>query len=325
MFEQLMARGAPATFLKQVFPSSMPYEVIIVGGSYAGLSAAMALGRARCRVLVIDAGLPRNRFAPQAHSLLLHDGDAPTDLTARARRQLAAYPTVQLLAAEASVAEKLPDGTFAVHMAQHGSFLGEALALATGLRDELPPVPGFAECWGKGSIHCPYCHGYEVANQPTGLWFNGDQVSEVARLLLNWTRDLTVFTNGPATFGPPVRVQLAAWRVPVDETPIATVAQAGGQLQGLRLADDRLASASVLYARLPWRQASGLSAQLGCALTENNLLQIDAQNQTTVPGVYTLSDNCSPLHQLVQAMAAGNAVGAGLSKLFIAKMRHWAA
>ncbi len=303
----------------------MLYEVIIVGGSYAGLSAAMALGRARCRVLVIDAGRPRNRFAPHAHNLLLHDGDAPADLAARARQQLAAYPTVQLLAAEATAAEKLPDGTFAVGTAQDGRFQGEVVALATGLCDELPPVPGFAECWGKSIIHCPYCHGYEVADQPTGLWFNGDAVGEVAQLLLNWTRDLTVFTNGPATFGAPVRAQLAAWRVPVVETPIAAVAQAGGQLQGLRLADGQLAAASVLYARLPWQQASALPAQLGCALTENNLLQIDAQNQTTVPGVYALGDNCSPLHQLVQAMAAGNAVGAGLSRLFIPKMRRWAA
>ncbi|OGX84818.1 NAD(P)/FAD-dependent oxidoreductase [Hymenobacter coccineus] len=303
----------------------MLHEVIIVGGSYAGLSAAMALGRARCRVLVIDAGLPRNRFAPHAHNLLLHDGDAPADLAAQARQQLATYPTVQLLAAEATTAEKLPDGTFAIGTARHGSFRGEVLALATGLRDELPPVPGFAECWGKSIIHCPYCHGYEVADQPTGLWFNGDAVGEVAQLLLNWTRDLTVFTNGPATFGAPVRAQLAAWRVPVVETPIAAVAQAGGWLQGLRLADGRLVAAAVLYARLPWRQASALPAQLVCALTENNLLQIDAQNQTTVPGVYALGDNCSPLHQLVQAMAAGNAVGAGLSKLFIAKMRRWAA
>lgn len=303
----------------------MLYEVIIVGGSYAGLSAAMALGRARCRVLVIDAGLPRNRFAPHAHNLLLHDGDAPADLAARARQQLAAYPTVQLLAAEATAVEKLLDGTFAVCTAQHGSARGETLALATGLRDELPPVPGFAECWGKSIVHCPYCHGYEVADQPTGLWFNGEQVGEVAQLLLNWTRNLTVFTNGPATFGAPVRAQLAAWRVPVVETPVAAVAQAGGQLQGLRLADGRLVAVPVLYARLPWRQASALPAQLGCVLTESNLLQIDAQNQTTVPGVYALGDNCSPLHQLVQAMAAGNAVGAGLSKLFITKMRHWAA
>ncbi|MGI4885047.1 MAG: hypothetical protein ACRYFR_08820 [Janthinobacterium lividum] len=134
-----------------------------------------------------------------------------------------------------------------------------------------------------------------------------------------------MFTNGPATFGPPVRAQLATWRVPVVETPVAAVVQAGGRLRGLRLSDDQLAAVSVLYARLPWQQASALPAQLGCAFTENNLLQTDALNQTTVPGVYALGNNCSPLHQLVQAMAAGNAVGAGLSKLFIAKMRHWAA
>ena len=249
-------------------------EVIIIGGSYAGLSAALALGRARRRVLVIDGGRPRNRFTPHAHNLLLHDGDAPADLAARARQQVAAYPTVQLLAAEALSARQLPEGQFEVATGQ-GTYQAGRLLLATGMHDELPPVPGFAECWGKSVIHCPFCHGYEVVDQPTGIWLNSGEVGQYARMLLNWTRDLTVFTNGPAAFGPEVHALLQAHHVALDETPVAALLHTGGQLTALRLADGRTQPLPVLYARLPARQASPLGWQLGCELTEQQLLRVD--------------------------------------------------
>ena len=292
----------------------MVFDFLIIGGSYAGLSAAMSLGRARCRVLVFDAGQPRNRTTPHAHNLLLHDGDAPADLATRARQQVAAYPTVQLLTAEATAAEKLSDGTFRVATAAHGTFAAPTLLLATGLRDELPPVPGFAECWGTSIIHCPYCHGYEVADQPTGLWLNGEVVGHMTKMLLNWTRDLTVFTNGPATFGADVRAQLTARSVGLDETPVAALPHTGPQLDGLQLADGRVLPLRVLYAGLPRHQASALPAQLGCELDEQGLLRVDDLNQTTVPGVYAAGDNCSPLHQLANAIGVGNRVGAILGR-----------
>ena len=292
----------------------MTLDFIIIGGSYAGLSAAMALGRARCRVLVLDAGQPRNRTTPHAHNLLLHDGDAPADLAARARQQVAAYPTVQLLPAEATAAEKLPDGTFQITTAAHGTFAAPTLLLATGLRDELPPIPGFAECWGTSIIHCPYCHGYEVADQPTGLWMNGEMVAHMVAMLLNWTRTLTVFTNGPATFGAEERALLATHHIGLEETPVAALLHTGPQLDGLGLADGRAVALSVLYAGLPRYQAADLPAQLGCEMDEQNLLRVDEQNQTTVPGVYAAGDNCTMLHQLANAIGVGNRVGAMLSR-----------
>ena len=292
----------------------MNLDFIIIGGSYAGLSAAMALGRARCRVLVLDAGQPRNRTTPHAHNLLLHDGDAPAALAARARQQVAAYPTVQLLGVEATAAEKLPDGSFRVATAAHGTFAAPTLLLATGLRDELPPISGFAECWGTSIIHCPYCHGYEVVDQDTGLWLNGDMVAHMVPMLLNWTRQLTVFTNGPATFGAEVRALLTAYGVGLEETPVETLLHTGPQLNGLGLADGRAVALPVLYAGLPRHQASDLPARLGCALDEQNLLRVDEQNQTTVPGVYAAGDNCTMLHQLANAIGVGNRVGAMLSR-----------
>ncbi|HEX8330634.1 MAG TPA: NAD(P)/FAD-dependent oxidoreductase [Hymenobacter sp.] len=297
--------------------SSSTFDFIIVGGSYAGLSAAMALARARCRVLVLDAGQPRNRTTPHAHNLLLHDGDAPADLAARARQQVAAYPTVQLLAARATAADQLPDGSFRVSTAEHGTFAAPKLLLATGMRDELPPVPGFAECWGTSIIHCPYCHGYEVADQPTGLWMNGETVAHMVAMLLNWTRELTVFTNGPATFGADVRELLEQHGVGLEETPVASLLHTGAQLDGLGLADGRALPLRVLYAKVPWHQGSDLPAQLGCEVDEMGLLRVDDHNQTTVPGVYALGDNCTMMHQLANAIGVGNRVGGTLSRNLI--------
>ncbi|QKG55609.1 NAD(P)/FAD-dependent oxidoreductase [Hymenobacter sp. BRD128] len=292
-------------------------DVLIIGGSYAGLSAALALGRARRSVLVLDASRPRNRFTPHAHNLLLHDGDAPADLAARARQQVAAYPTVQLLEAQATTATKLPDGSFEVGTGAHGTFVASRLLLATGLRDELPPVPGFAECWGKSVIHCPFCHGYEVADQPTGIWNNGDEVGHQVKLLLNWSRQLTIFTNGPATFRPEVHELLQAHAIELIETPVTGVLHTDGQLTGLRLADGRTRPLPVLYARLPWHQASELPQQLGCEITEQVLIRTDASYRTTVPGVYAAGDCSVAPPQLALAIAAGNLAGASLSRELI--------
>jgi len=298
--------------------SSQFHEVIIIGGSYAGLSAAMSLGRARRQVLIIDGGLPRNRFTPHAHNLLLHDGDSPAALVASARQQVAHYPTVRFLTDQATAATRLPDGTFRIDTAYQGRFTARYLLLATGLRDELPAVPGFAECWGQSVIHCPYCHGYEVADQPTGAWVNGDDAHHLATLLPNWTRDLTIFTNGPATFGDDLRQQLADQHIALNETPITALEHEGGQLQALHLADGRRQPLVVLYARLPLHQASELPAQLGCAPAKQApLLLVDAQYRTSVPGVYAAGDNCVPVSQLAQAIAAGNMAGAAISRELI--------
>lgn len=293
------------------------FDVLIIGGSYAGLSAALALGRARRTVLVLDAARPRNRFTPHAHNLLLHDGDTPADLAALARRQVAAYPTVQLLEAQATAAEKRPNGTFAVATEAHGTFEASWLLLATGLRDELPPVPGFAECWGKSVIHCPFCHGYEVADLPTGIWNNGPEVEHHVKMLLNWSRELTVFTNGPATFGAEVHALLETNNIGLVQTPVAELLHTNGQLTGLRLADGRTWPLPVLYARLPWQQASQLPQQLGCEITEQELVRTDASYRTTVPGVYAAGDCCVAPPQLALAIAAGNLAGASLSRELI--------
>ena len=133
----------------------------------------------------------------------------------------------------------------------HRAFEAPELLLATGLRDELPRIPGFAECWGTSNIHCPYCHGYEVADQPTGLLLNGPLVDHIVVMLLNWTRELTVFTNGPATFGAEVHHLLATHGIGLEETPLVVLLHTGPQLETLRLADGRTWPLRVLYGGRP--------------------------------------------------------------------------
>src|SRR5690606_24019090 len=146
------------SILSTMNDQSLHYDVIIIGGSYAGLSAAMALGRSRRTVLIIDEGRPCNRQTPHAHNLITHDGDAPADIARRAKEQVLAYPTVRFIRDKALSAAGA-DGAFDVGTASDHAYRAKKLLLATGVRDLTPPIPGFAECWGISVLHCPYCHG----------------------------------------------------------------------------------------------------------------------------------------------------------------------
>ena len=169
------------------------YEVIIIGGSYAGLSAAMTLGRSKREVLIIDNGRPCNRQTPHAHNLITHDGDAPADIVRKAKRQVESYPTVTF-APDKATSLSGESGSFKVGTDDGSAFDAKKLILATGVRDIPMPIAGFTECWGISVLHCPYCHGYEVANEPLGVIANGDMAFEMARLIYHWSKQLTLFT-----------------------------------------------------------------------------------------------------------------------------------
>jgi thioredoxin reductase len=174
------------------------FDVIIVGGSSAGLSAGMALGRAARKVLIIDSGKPCNQPTPHSHNFFTRDGQTPHEILTIAREQTLKYPTVTLLNGEAAQAKKTEEG-FEISTASGDIFNAKKLILAHGIKDQLPSIPGFAECWGVSVIHCPYCHGYEYKDQPTGIFANGEIGFEMAKLISNWTKDLTVFTNCKST------------------------------------------------------------------------------------------------------------------------------
>ena len=169
-------------------------EVIILGGSYAGLSAAMALGRSLRRVLIIDSGLPCNRQTPHSHNFLTQDGEQPAEIARKAKEQVLSYPTVHLLEETAVKGEKTQNG-FLITTASGQRFTAKKLIIATGIKDLLPDLKGFAECWGISVVHCPYCHGYELGGGPVGVIAAGPNSLHQAELLTEWG-EVTFLVNG---------------------------------------------------------------------------------------------------------------------------------
>ena len=289
----------------------MFHDAIVVGGSFAGLSAAMQLARARRQVLVIDSDLPRNRFADAAHGFLGQDGKPPHAILQEARRQLAAYPTVSFLAGRATEARAEAAG-FAVTLADGDAVRAARLVLATGVKDELPPIPGLSERWGASVLHCPYCHGYEVAGRPLGVLGDHPMSAHKAAMLTDWG-PTTYFSQGVFEPDEAAAALLAARGVAVERSPIVELGD-GPALEAVRLADGRTAPLAALFVAPQVSMASPLADQLGCAFEQGPAgpyLRIDPRGLTSVAGVYAAGDAANPLHNATLASAAGVMAGFG--------------
>ena len=292
------------------------YDVIIVGGSYAGLSAGMALGRAMLNTLIMDEGKPCNRQTPHSHNFLTNDGKTPAAIAAHAKAQVSNYPTVEFYNAGAAAAVKTTNG-FQVESANGELFMAKKLVFATGIKDLLPAIEGLAECWGISAIHCPYCHGYEVRHERTGILGNGDIAFDFTRLISNWTKGLTLFTNGPAALTEAQREKLGQHQVEVIENEIEKLVHKQGQLEQLVFKDGSRFNLKALYAPSPFEQHCKIPEQLGCELTEEGYIKTDASNETSIEGVYAVGDNASRMRTVANAVAMGTAAGIALSKKMI--------
>ena len=292
------------------------FDVIIVGGSYAGLSAAMALGRSLRKVLVIDSGKPCNRQTPHSQNFLTRDGETPAQISAIAQEQVLKYPTVSFLADLAIKAHAQPDG-FVVETASNQSFRSRKLVLTTGVEDLMPPITGFAECWGISVLHCPYCHGYEVHGQHLGILANGDTAYEMVRLIQNWSSTLTLFTNGLSTLTPDQRQLINQLNVPIIETELMDIEHEQGHLKTLRFSDGSDHEVDALYSRVTSRQQSDLAVTLGCDTTKSGLISATEFGQTNIPGLYVAGDNSTPLRQVSVAVANGGKVGVWINRELI--------
>lgn len=297
------------------------FDVIIVGGSYAGLSAGMALGRSKQSVLIIDGGEPCNKQTPHAHNLITHDGTPPLIIAQQAKEQTLAYPTVSFLTDTVMDASGT-DGNFQVTTAAGKKFPAKKILLTTGLRDIPLPIDGFAECWGISILHCPYCHGYEVKDKALAILGHGDSGFEFAKLLTNWSCDLTMLTNGNAAFSDEQLTKLSQYNIVVKDKSIARFAHHSGKLEHVVFTDGTTQSFEALFARSGRAHHSNLHHVLGCALgTEgmfDGLLKTDGFSRTTAPGVYAAGDNCSPMRSLSNAIAAGTTAGAMINHDLIA-------
>ena len=288
----------------------MIYDAIVVGGSYAGLSAAMPFARARRPVLVIDAGQRRNRFAHAAHGLLGQDGRPPGDIVRDGRAELAVYPTVSFVDGTATAATPIDTG-FAVTLADGTTHAAARLILATGIVDELPDVPGLREHWGTGVLHCPYCHGYEVAGGRLGVVAFLPMAAHQALLISDWG-PVTFFPNGIAPPDEETRAALTARGIAIEEGEVAAITGEPGRLTGVTLRDGRTVPLDAVFTGVPARMASDLPVALGCAFDDGPIgpiIRVDATMETTVPGIFAAGDAARPWSAIAAAVADGYMTG----------------
>ena len=284
------------------------FDVIIVGGSYSGLSAGLALGRSLKKVLIIDSGKPCNQQTPHSHNFLTQDGKTPKEISTLAKQQVKQYDTVTFLESLATNGRRTGD-IFEIDTASGQGFKAKKLIFATGVKDMMPPLDGYAECWGISVLHCPYCHGYEVRNQKTGILGNGEYGFEFAGLIRNWTKDLTVFTNGPSTLTFDQWRKMESHQIKIVESEIAKLLHVDGRVQRIVFKDGSTSPVSALYARSAFQQHCDIPQALGCELTDEGYIQIDSQQRTTIPGVFACGDNTTRMRSVANAVAMGNIAG----------------
>ncbi|GAA1853052.1 FAD-dependent oxidoreductase [Microbacterium koreense] len=285
------------------------WDVIVIGGGAAGLSAAQMLGRARRRTLVLDTGSPRNRFADHMHGVLGNDGTRPADLVARGREELERYGVVLREAAvtrvdetEREVVVTLDDGS-----AEHA----RALVIATGISDELPPIPGIADHWGSGVLHCPYCHGWEVRDRNLGVLMVSPLQAHQAELVRQWSDDVVVF----GTVEPAVRARLHARGVEIEETPVVEVL-GDEQVTGVRLEDGRTVPMDALFTMGTPRPHDAFVAHLGLERSDTpvgSFLTVDPAGRTSSSRIWATGNVVAPMATVPVAMGAGSTTGAAVN------------
>lgn len=291
------------------------FDAIIIGGSYAGLSAAMALGRSLRSVLVIDNGKPCNQQTPHSHNFLTRDGETPAHLAAIAKAQVLVYPTIQYL----------DDTVINAHQTENGFkvdtfneiFQAKKLIIATGVKDILPNITGFAECWGVSVLHCPYCHGYEVRSKTTGIIANGEMGYEFIKLISNWTEDLTLFTNGPIELDKLSQQKLASKKINIVDKEIEELIHKNGLVSHIRFKDGSQQKIEAIYARSVTPQNTPIAADLSCDHTQDGYITVNNLQQTSVYGVYAIGDSTTMMRSVANAVATGAIAGATLNRELI--------
>ncbi|WP_127145303.1 NAD(P)/FAD-dependent oxidoreductase [Pelagibacterium montanilacus] len=296
----------------------MDHDVVIIGGSFAGLAAATYLARARKRVCVIDGGAPRNRFATHAHGFLGSDGVAPDAILERGRTQLRAYPGVAEITGHAQGAGPIKGG-FSVSLGTGETISARALVLAFGISDHLPEIDGLAARWGQSVIHCPYCHGFEFADGRLGVLASSPMSFHQAKLIPEWG-PTTLFLNGqPAPEGE-VFSDLEARGVVIEPGRVVGLEGEGTALDAVLLDDGRRIGLDALYVGPRYSLNSDIANQLGCALEDGPLgpiLVTDQFRQTSVPGVFAAGDITRGAHSVTWACADGVNAGTAAHRMMV--------
>jgi thioredoxin reductase len=291
--------------------SELPYDLVIVGGGPAGLSAALALGRSRRRVLLCDAGPRRNAAAVHIHNFVTRDGTAPDDFRAIAREQLREYPSVEVENARVEAISGARNA-FVVTLASR-TVSARRILLGTGLIDTMLPIEGFRELWGSSIFQCPYCHGWEARDRRWGYLARAEEPGHLLPFALKlraWTSDVTVFTSGTFEVPDETRRHFERAGVRLETAPVKRLVAAGAQLSAIELEGGASVPCEVLFAHPPQRQLELVRA-LVVELDEHGFVRIDAmKRETTVPGIYAAGDLTTRLQGAIFAAAAGTQAAA---------------
>jgi thioredoxin reductase len=294
---------------------SETWDVIIVGAGSGGLSAALMLGRARRRVLVIDGGAPRNAVAAHMHGVLGRDGWSPLELVAKGRAEVERYGVV-VMPGEVVSAERAESG-FTVELDSGERHFARRMLVATGLRDELPEIPGLAEQWGTGAVVCPYCDGWEVRDRQIAVLATGPMSTHQAQMLRQWSPQVTYFTNaGELTDAD--AAPLVARGIAIERRAITDIrADADGRLRGIRLADGDTVPVDSIFLHTRVVPNDALLHSLGAATTESfggaPWVEVDATGRTSVPTLWAVGNVVNPSASVPVASGLGNVAGATIN------------
>lgn len=281
------------------------HDVIIIGAGPAGLSAALMLGRSRRRVLVCDTGKPRNAASQAMHGFLTRDGIRPREFLALARDQLRQYDTVELRDIEATDASCRPDGRFDVTLAGGERCAARKLLIATGVVDNLPDLPGFAELYGRSVFHCPYCDGWEIRDQPMAVYGKAARGYGLSLELTGWTRDIVLCTDGPAELSQEERQRLTRVGIAVREERVRALEGRNGILEHVVFQNGDTLARRALFFTTGQTQRSGLAIRLGCEFNEKGTVRTGKYESTHLPGLYVAGDASRAVQWVVVAAAEG--------------------
>ncbi|MEP0212503.1 MAG: NAD(P)/FAD-dependent oxidoreductase [Cellulophaga sp.] len=288
------------------------FDVIIIGGSYSGLSAAMTLGRSLRNVIIIDAGKPCNRDTPHSQNFITQDGEKPNIISEKAKKQVLAYNSVKLVSDTAINAKKVTDG-FRVNTQSGTTYNAKKIIVATGVKDILPEIKGLKDTWAKSVIHCPYCHGYEFKNKKTAILSNGDKAYHLIPLVHNLSKQLTIITQGKHNFSAEQLKNIKKNDISIVEKDILEIEHQNGAVKNVIYKDGSTEDFDAIYVQIDFKQHTNIPQEIGCLLTDQGYIQVDDMQKTNIHGVYACGDNTTRFRSVANAVRSGNVAGSMLN------------
>ncbi len=292
------------------------FDTIIIGGSIAGLSAALTLARSLKNVAVFDTQNPCNRNVVRSFNFSTNDGQNPSEIVKNTKNEIAKYNSAEFFLEEV-IAVRPISGEFEVETKSAEVFWAKSILIATGLRDILPEISGMEECWGKTVYSCPYCHGYEARDKKTAIYANGDAAHDLSILLTNWSKDLVILTDGKSELSAFQTAELKIRNIEIIETKIESLTESDGNLSEVNFTDGTSLQVPYMYASVPFEQKSNLAEQLELAFTDSGHIQVDPTFRTSLRNVYAAGDCTAEQRALSVASASGTMAGFTINQDFV--------